>query len=243
MTDELYTTKNRHFNQADYTRARRRAKRDRFGASKPSTEKELIATANACIKKVIRTLQANGFKFSSFDLADMMQAGQLGLIKGGYYESGVVTRDTFRAISREIESRNCMRLNCRWEHTTGEFNLLEEIGACHEYQRGELDKLDESTRDAMRVCFGTLRASMAASGSRKKLAEFHGHRNFLIACISAATGKGNVPPINPATFRKRKSRFLTYLQCGAKELSGTLDKGQALAREILRNLELNAMSS
>lgn len=201
---------------------------------------DMLATSQALIGKVIRTLESNGFTFSRTDLADMRQAGQLALVQIGFYESGIVDKNTFRAVSRAIEGRECMRLNCKWESTHEKFNTLEEIGAMHEWERGEAKgKLPKATRDALRSCFDALRHAREASQSRKAQSEYLGQRNFLVQVIASNTGKGGIEPINPATFRKRKSRFLPYLREGAKHLSQSRNHCESLANDILRNLERN----
>jgi len=233
MKNTTYTEKNRAFNPATRILARKQRLRS---YPRPVTETEKLATAQACIAKVIRTLESNGLKISATDRDDATQAGLLALTKINFWDSGVVTKDTFRAISRAIEARDCLRLNARWEIQT-EQATLETIGVFHEYE--ETDKLTRNTRDAIRACFDALRASLTISESRKAKSEFHGHRKFLIACIATATGKGNIPPINPANFRKRKSRFIDYLAQGAKQLHATSTRQASLAADIVAQLERN----
>ena len=233
MKNNTYTDKNSAFNPATRILARKQRLRS---YPRPVTEAEKLATAQACIAKVIRTLESNGLKISATDRDDATQAGLLALTQINFFESGIIDKHTFRAISRAIEARDCLRLNARWEIQT-EQATLETIGVFHEYE--ETAKLTRNTRDAIRACFNALRASLLISESRKAKSEFHGHRKFLIACIATATGKGNVPPINPATFRKRKTRFLKYLAQGAKQLHATATRHETLASDIVAQLEKN----
>lgn len=236
-TSNLVTVKNPAFNPASRVIARKQRLRS---YARPVTEDEKMDTAQAIIAKVMRTLESNGLTLSATDKDDARQAGFLALVKIGYFESGIVNADTFRAISREIESRACLRLNATWEIAT-EFQTLEAIGVFHEYEN--TDKLTRGTRDAMKACFQALRMARDVSESRKASSEFKGHKSFLIACISTATGKGNVPPLNPATFRKRKTRFIKYLASGAKALHESKATSFDFASDICTNLEKNFLAN
>jgi len=215
-------------------RLRSQSKRKKY--ARPNTEKEHLETAQACIAKVLRTLQSNGLQLSLTDKDDAFQAGMLALVKIGFFESGIVDKNTFRAISREIESRDCLRLNATWEVAT-EFQTLESLGVFHEYENPE--NLSHDTRDALKACFEALRMAREVSESRKAKSEHATHRDFLIACVSTLTNSGNVSPINPATFRKRKQRLFSYLQIGAKELHARADHHETISGDILANLEKN----
>lgn len=162
----------------------------------------------------------------------------MALVKIGFFESGIVDKNTFRAISREIESRSCLRLNSTHEILT-EFQILETIGVFHEYEQPK--KLTKATIQAMKACFHALRASCENSESRKRISQFKNHQSFLIDCISISTGKGKgaSKPINPATFRKRKQLFLQYLAHGARLIHEQGKNKFDLASDILKNLEVN----
>jgi hypothetical protein len=252
--NDTYSKRNSSFNQSHYTSLKKQVKRKRFNEmSRPNyqpklerTERdpyeEMLATASAITAKVIRTLESNGFTFSATDLEDMRQAAQLALVEIGFYESGTVDGNTFKAIARAIEGRECMRLNCRWESTHEKFNVLEEMGVFHEFQRGETcqSMKQESTRSALCACWHALRMSCKLSTSRSKRMEYKGHKQFLQQAL-ASTGaiKGDaLPPLNPATYRKRKQRFLSYLQAGAQAMHES-GKNSDVASDILRNLEMN----
>lgn len=222
-------------------RIKLRAAEKRKTYSRPVTEKEKLATAQALIHKVIRTLKSNGLTLSETDMDDAIQAGMLGLLKTSFFESGIVTKHSFRAISREIEGRDCLRLNARWEIPT-EFSTLEAIGVFHEYEKGK-PRISSATRAALRACMAALRAALQIDTSRQRKDNFKRNRNFLCLCLSATTNRGQAKQLNPSTFCERKKRFVQYLAKGAKALHSKRSKHHTLTGEILSNLEKNFITA
>jgi hypothetical protein len=211
--------------------------------SSPSTENEKLETAEKLIAKVIRVIQSKGFTFSSFDLEDMKQAGKFALVEGGFFETGVINSDSFKDIRNAIGSRDCMRLQCKWETTSSEFETLTEIGVFHEFE--QCDKLNSKTVSIMRACMRTLRKAHSIDDSRRASANFTANKKFFLACVKESTGKSNGNKLKKSTFSMRKKTFIAYLASGAKALqpANTKTANKALELEILSNLEKNLLAN
>lgn len=210
----------------------------------------LPAIAERLTKYVIRRLENPKYgdppaPFSATDKADALAAGIAACASAGFFESGEVSHELFRKIRNAIAGRDCLRMRCKSEVTSEDFQEI--ASQCTALAFASDATASDSLNDVRRLVskeqtlkgrevMRCLRAAKANDKSRKREASFKSNRDFFLLTLANMTGKGKAREIGAGAFDTRKSRFLDYLASGSAAIRAKREIPLKLGAEIMQAL-------
>lgn len=205
------------------------------------------ATAERLCKHRIRRIEfpkyGEPFPLSETDKADCLAAGMMACVEANFFEHGFVTEKLRKDIRNAMESRDCLRRNCRWETALDDpEKAAEAAGFLCDFEAVS-PRLTIQQRDAARAIMADLRLARDISDSRKKQAAFITQRDFFLETLGQLTTR--TPRSRTAkNFSHRAALFIKYLKSAWQE-SARRRPAETRARipgDILACLEASFMA-
>ena len=224
----------------------RKAKKSAGIAAKPihaeeTPQDDRFAVAEKLVGFILKRIQnpKNGepFFLSPTDKDDATQAGFFACVESGFFESGNVTRGTFKAIRNAMQARDCLRLRCQREIATPDIETVSDAaGNTTEFRT--FSKLTKAQVRISREMFRVLNGAKRDDKTRKSAANYKTNSRFFLYLLTDMTKKTNFKGLRvvcASSLRSRMKRFIAYLEKGHLALSAS-GKPANLGEEIMQAL-------